>query len=502
MTVTSGPPRVVGPRRPVVVATVLAALALGGLASVLVHGKGAPPASVGAARGAAGQPGAVSSAWFCAGPLPVGTPGEASSLAVVNRGGRNLRAAVLIVPASGASRTEMISVPAAGESVVGFAAIRQSSSAAARVIVEGGPAEVVERVAGATGLEASACADETAATQYLPAGSTQAHNNLAIALYDPGATPAVASITFATPTGPQSPPALQGVLVAAGHTVVLYAGHALPFRRFVSARVASSGGAIVAGALDIVGSRGAAYDALEAAVPAPATQWYFAAAPAGTSAQQTFDLENPGKRTAEVEVSLGGSSGVGKIALQLGPGATTRYTPAADESAAALRWASVTSTNRVPIVAARELYLGTALAAPPPTAKGAAARRRMRLLSLPTLPVGLTVDPGSQELAKDWVVASGESGRLVSEFVTVANPSAVPAEVVIRPLGGGFAGPGPLRVAAEGSVVVNLAELAGASGRLTLRVTANVPVVVGGELYSRVSRDLPGLTALAAFPVG
>ena len=245
-------------------------------------------------------------------------------------------------------------------------------------------------------------------------GAQQAHNNLAIALYDPGATPAVASITFATPTGPQSPPAFQGVLVAAGHTVVLYAAHALPFRRFVSAKVAASGGAIVAGALDIVGSRGAAYDALESAVPTPATQWYFAAAPAGASAQQTFDLENPGKRTAEVEISLGGSSGVGKIALQLGPGATTRYTPAADESAAAVRWASVTSTNKVPIVAARELYLGTALAVPPSTTKGAAARRRRLLLSLPTLPVGLTVDPGCRELAKDWIVAGGESGRRVS----------------------------------------------------------------------------------------
>ncbi len=502
MTVTIGTPGVVGCRRPVVIATVLAALALGGVASVLVHTRGAPPASVGAARGAAGLPGAVSSAWFCAGPLPVGTPGEASSLAIVNPGGRPLGATVMIVPVSGAPTTEKISVPAAGESVVGFASIRRTSFAAARVIVEGGAAEVVERVAGATGLEASACADESAATQYLAAGSTAAHNNLAIALYDPGATPAVASISFATPTGPQSPPAFQGVLVAAGHTVVLYAAHALPFKRFVSATVAASGGAIVAGALDIVGSRGAQYDALESAVPTPATQWYFAAAPAGTSAQQTFDLENPGKRTAVVEISLGGSTGVGKIALPVGPGATTRYTPAADESAAAVRWASVTSTNKVPIVAARELYLGTALAVPPPTTRRAAVRQRRLLFRLPTLPVGLTVDPGAPKLAKDWIVAAGESGSRVSEFVTVANPSMVPADVVIRPLGGGFAGLGSLRVAPEGSVVVDLADLAGASGRLSLRVTADEPVVVGGELYSRSARGSPGLTALAAFPVG
>jgi hypothetical protein len=495
-------PGVAGRRRPVVVATVLAALALGGVASVLVHGHGAPPASVGAARGAAGQPGAVSSAWFCAGPLPVGTPGEVSSLAIVNPGGRPLGATVMIVPVTGAPTTEKISVPATGQSVVGFAAIRRTSFAAARVIITGGTAEVAEHVAGATGLEASACTDESAATQYLAAGSTQAHNNLAISLFNPGATPAVASVTFATLTGSQSPPAFQGVLVAAGHTVVLNAAHALPFKRFVSATVTASGGAIVAGALDVVGSRGAEYDALESAVATPATHWYFAAAPAGTSAQQTFDLDNPGKRTAEVEISLGGPSGVGKIALGLGPGATTRYTPAADESATALRWASVTSTNEVPIVAARELYLGTALAAPRSTAKGAAARRRQELLSLPTLPVGLTVDSGAHQLAKDWIVAGGESDRRVSEFVTVANPSGAPAEVVIRGLGGGLAGPGPLRVAPAGSVVVDLADLSGVAGRLSLRVTADEPVVVGGELYSRVARGSPGLTALAAFPVG
>jgi hypothetical protein len=129
-------------------------------------------------------------------------------------------------------------------------------------------------------------------------------------------------------------------------------------------------------------------------------------------------------------------------------------------------------------------------------------RQRRLLFRLPTLPVGLTVDPGAPKLAKDWIVAAGESGSRVSEFVTVANPSMVPADVVIRPLGGGFAGLGSLRVAPEGSVVVDLADLAGASGRLSLRVTADEPVVVGGELYSRSARGSPGLTALAAFPVG
>ena len=489
-------------RRLSFVAAVVAAFALAGAASVLIHPAATPPASGSVAAAVRGEPGATSTAWFCAGPLPVGTPHEASSIAIVNRDPSPVTATVTIVLVSGATTTETFAVAGASESVVGLSHIRASSFAAARVIVDGSGVEVVELVHGAAGPDASPCTEQATGTQYLLAGNTEAKDNLAIALFDPGATPAVANVTFATPIGPQAPPAFQGVQVAAGHVVVLYVAHSLPFRRFVSATVRSSGGAIVAGALDIVTNQATTLEALEGPIAGPATRWFFAAAPAGASAQQTFDILNPGKRTASVEIHLGGPTGVGEISLSLGPGATTRYAPAPDESAAALRWASVTSRNDEPVVAARELAVASPIHVAARRARSAAARRRVALFRLPSLPVGFTVTTGVPGAARQWILAGGQSDAHISEFVTVTNTGAAPATVEITPIAGSFAGLGPLTVAADGSVVVDLADLASAAGRLSLRVTSDVPVVAADELYVRAPGGSPGLAAPAALPVG
>ncbi len=502
MTADAGSAARVGSRRLPVAAAVLAALALAGLASVAIHPVASRPASPSAAGAVKGLPGADSTAWFCAGPLPVGTPHEASSIAIANLRAAPVGAAVTIVLASGATSTEEVSIPARGESVVGLSHLHTPSVAAASVVADRPGVEVVELVHGALGPDVSPCSGQVAMTQYLAAGSTRAGNNLAIALYDPGSTPAVASVSFATPSGPQSPPALQGVPVPAGRVVVVYVAHSLPFRRFLSATVHASGGGVVAGALDVVENRGVTFEALESPVVSASTQWFFPAAPAGASAQQTFDLLNPGRRTADLEIRLGGPVGVGEITLSLAPGATTRYSPASDLSSAAVRWASVTSMNQVPIVAARELLVASPLRVRAPRAKKPAARRRLALHLLPTLPVGFAITSGATSSADSWVLGGGQSDARISEFVTVANPSGRSATVWIRPLTGSFAGLGPVRVAAHGSVVVNLADLPAASGRLSLQVTSNVGVVASGELYTRGSTGSPGLAAPAAFPAG
>ncbi|MFZ0058675.1 MAG: hypothetical protein WAL35_01340, partial [Acidimicrobiales bacterium] len=100
MTATNGTTEV-GERRRLSVATVLVALALAGVASVLIHPAGAHPPSPSLAAAADGLPGARSTAWFCAGPLPVGTPGEASSIAIANGDTSPVAATVTIVAAEG-----------------------------------------------------------------------------------------------------------------------------------------------------------------------------------------------------------------------------------------------------------------------------------------------------------------------------------------------------------------------------------------------------------------
>jgi hypothetical protein len=488
-------------RRLPFVAAVLAALALAGVASVAIHPTSARPSSGSLGTAAESLPGASSTAWFCAGPLPVGTPHEASSLAIVNGGASAVAATVTVATAAGGSLSEPISVPGEAESAVGFVQLHATTAAAARVIVEGTTAEVVELVHGLMGPDAAPCVRQATATQYLAAGSTQARNDVQLALYNPGATPAVAAVSFATPGGTQSPPALQGVLVPAGHVVVLDVAHSLPFRRYLAVTISSSGGGIVAGALDSVVNGGVGFQALESPVAKPAAQWFFPAAPAGASAQQTFDLFNPGQRPAVIEVRLGGPGGVGEITLSLAAGATTRYTPAPDASPAAERWAVVTSTNGVPIVAARELLVASVIKVPVP-GRSAAARRRAALSQLPTLPAGFTITSGVTAPARLWVLPGGQSDTRISEFVTVANPASSPATVWIRPMKGSFAGLVPSTVPADSSIVVDLADLPAAWGRLSLRVTSDRAVVAGGELYVKGSAASPGLTAPAAFGVG
>ncbi|MHB1781360.1 MAG: hypothetical protein ACYCTE_01520, partial [Acidimicrobiales bacterium] len=85
-------------RRALAVGLVAVALVLAGVANSTVH----RPGQLRARRVAAAVAPSVatdrasSSAWYCAGPLPVGTTGEASSIAVANLGVRKVRGEVVL----------------------------------------------------------------------------------------------------------------------------------------------------------------------------------------------------------------------------------------------------------------------------------------------------------------------------------------------------------------------------------------------------------------------
>lgn len=179
MTATNGRVAFVERRRLSFIAAVAAAFALAGAASALIHPAATPPASGSVAAAVRGEPGATSTAWFCAGPLPVGTPHEAASIAIVNRAPSPVTASVTTVLVSGATTTETFAVAGASESVLGLSHIHASSFAAARVIVDGRDVEVVELVHGAAGPDASPCTEQATGIQYLMAGSTEAKDNLA-----------------------------------------------------------------------------------------------------------------------------------------------------------------------------------------------------------------------------------------------------------------------------------------------------------------------------------
>jgi len=75
-------------------------------------------------------------------------------------------------------------------------------------------------------------------------------NTLELSLYDPGATPSVASIAFATTGGDVDPPAYQGLPISAGSMLTLDVGRYLPSEALLGVTVTSTGGPVVVGALE------------------------------------------------------------------------------------------------------------------------------------------------------------------------------------------------------------------------------------------------------------
>ena len=84
---------------------------------------------------------------------------------------------------------------------------------------------VSEVVHGALGVTSAPCVTHAGPNAYIAVGSTKDPANVTLALYDPGSTPAVASLSFATSSGPVTPPIFQGLSVLSGQVILVNVGH-------------------------------------------------------------------------------------------------------------------------------------------------------------------------------------------------------------------------------------------------------------------------------------
>ncbi|HLI15056.1 MAG TPA: DUF5719 family protein [Acidimicrobiales bacterium] len=485
-------------RRAVVGGLVVACLALVAVASAARVGRRttgtlAPGPSDASAASVASP--ATSAAWYCAGPLPVGARPEASSIAIANVGDRALRGEVRLSESTGRSLTVPVAVGPSDEAVVGLPRSGRRAFAAATVLVDGASVGVEELIHGPAGPVASPCVSEAGTEQLLAAGSTAGADDVALALYVPGATPGVASVTVHVGSQALAPPAFQGIPVAAGGLVVLNVGHYVSGRQLLALAVTSTGGRVVAGALEVHLVGRALVSALVPGALAPRTTWYFPGAPAAGAARQALDVYNPGPRPARVLVASKCAAGSPATTVTVGPGAVVEV-PAAPGP---LRWTLVTSTNGVGIVAQRAATVSRALV-PPPRHAGPS------LTALPPLRPGFGLTTGTAAAHERWLVPGGESDRHASVLLSVSNPSrralTFTVERLAGPSVGGMPAPAALVVPAQGTTVVDLAQLVGARAPvLPLVVTASGPVVVGSLLYSRGSGQALGFSAPLAIPV-
>lgn len=548
-------------RRGLAVGLVAAALALAGVANATIRPGGAERSLRLATQASpvVVANGASSSAWYCAGPLPVGTPGEASSIAIANVGSSSVTGELVVSSSAGGSRAvTRIAVPAGEESVVGLARTGRRAVAAATVLVNGSGVAVEELVHGSSGLSASPCSDHADRTTYLAAGSTLGADNLSLAVLDPGSTPSVVSISFATSSGPVSPPAFQGVTVAAGGLQVFDVGHEVPSRAAVAATVTSTGGRIVAGAAITAVVGHAVMSSLVGDVAAPMASWLFPAAPSGPTSASTFAVLDPSDRPATVHLSFDSSTTRSELTAVVPPHGVVHLEPGADAAAGALRSASVTSSGPG-VVVARETVLGSpvvtaaqrlaearraaarravaakaaaaARLATRAAARRAAASRRhgatttttttappvtsttvvpYRVVSaFPALEPGVAVSSGVASASRTWVLPGGESDPRASEVVVVDDTSDRPARVQVAQLDGAGSGPlgsspfasmPALEVPARSILTVDMATVVGAQPALPLLVSASEPVVVGQLLYGRSAAGA-GYTLPAAISV-
>lgn len=486
--------------RRVVVLFALAALSAAVIAaSVAVHPPEARGATAAEARAAGHLAGATSSLWSCAGPLPVGSPSVLSSIELANSGPAPVRAHFSFATTLGAHSSGEVAVAPGGVVVLRPPASARSGFAAARVLAEGAGLSVEEVVHSPQGPDAAACAESTSMAAYLLAGDTRGTDDMTLSLYDPGATPAVANVSVATPSGVQSPAALQGLPVGAGEVATYSIGERVPFVSELALSVRSSAGNLVVGALSSQRIDGATIDALEPGIAAPSSTWSFAAAPAGPDAQQTVDLLNPSSAAAKVAISDSTSSGSARLRVLVAPGAVARVALPAEPKARALGSVEVSSADHVAFVAARTTIVGAVIPAAALPEKNPIVRARRALTLVPRTPVGYTVTNGVARSAPDWIVDGGEDDRSFSTELVVTNPNAAAVRVTVRSTASSVPWISKLVVAGGTTAVIDFADLAAASGRFALDVRATAPVIATGTIYARGST---GFTSPAAIPLG
>jgi hypothetical protein len=486
--------------RRVVVLGALAALSAAVIvASVAVK----PPQARGALAGDATAidrlPGATSSQWSCAGPLPVGSASVLSAIELANSGRAPVEARFSFVTSLGANRRGNVSVPPGGVVVVRPPEVSKPGFAAAGVVAQGSGLSVAEVVHSPEGPDAASCARSASTTAYLVAGDTRKTDDVMLSLYDPGATPAVADVSVTTPSGVQSPPALQGLPIGAGQVATYSIAQRVPFVAALAITVRSSAGSLVVGGLSSDRLDGTTFEALEPGILSPSPEWSFSAAPAGPDAQQTIDLFNPTPRSAKVAVTDSTSSGTARIGVIVPADAVARVPLPTEPKTRALGSVEVHTARGVPLIAARTTVIGAAIPAAMLPEKSALQRARRALDLVPRTPVGYTVTNGTPKPARFWLVDGGEHDRSDATELVVTNPNGRSVRVTIRPAGAKAPWISGLVVNGGTTAVVDFADLPEATGRFGLVVEASAPVIATGTIYANGSI---GFTSPAAIPFG
>jgi hypothetical protein len=372
--------------------------------------------------------GALSSSWFCAG--PVATPSHLADgrLVIANAADHPLHGRITLIPSNGPGVTQDVQVGAASRLVVPEKMAAAAPYLGAVVELDGGQAAVQQVVSGSEGTSSTACATSGATSWYFATGTTQESSTLSVSLLNPYADDAIVDLAFTTEQGQENPQDFQGIVVPAGAVVGLDLGSHLRRRASVAATVTLRIGRVAAFETETVQAQSAAAQATATpgAVPWPrgvavvrgapsvGTSWSWPSGAAADGTSEQYVIYNPGPTEAQVALLADlDEGGADPFQVSVDPGgiavvATTGESriPKGVGHAAALR-----STNGVGVVATR-LVLATA----------------------PADALGVAELPGSQLQVRRWLVPGDGTTDSVNAAVVIYNPGSGPVTVSISTL--------------------------------------------------------------------
>ncbi|HVB06875.1 MAG TPA: DUF5719 family protein [Acidimicrobiales bacterium] len=498
----------------VALVVVLALLALAGYANATVRHRRASAAN--APTRAVGQVflsgEASSSAWYCPGPLPLDVGKDTAAVELANVSGRAVRGELDLVTDRGLNLVHQVRLAPHSTLRQAFPTPKRPGWGAASVLLDSRGVGVTEIEHGSAGPVATACTTSVGTNATVAGGATTKAANIALALYDPGATPAVANVSFTTSSGSNvAPPAFQGLAIGAGQLIVENVGEYLPEQQAVTSFVASSGGRIVVGEMDSDVLQHARTLAFSSGIATAARDWYLPPVPSGGAATLSLLVVNTSTRAAEVAVhtaSTSGFLGAATTVRQVAAGATAQFNLARDPSPGALRWGHVSVTAGDGVVVERSLVIPRATAVPallsaPP--KGAARARSAYQLP-PTVPAGESSEEGTPLLARGWLLGGGESDASAGEVVTFANPGDAPLTVHLSALGAdqrtraSLARVARIGLAPHSVLALDLSGVVAGAPALTLVARADGSFECGADLYAR-GKGSVGFNSSAAIPL-
>ncbi|HUY07557.1 MAG TPA: DUF5719 family protein [Acidimicrobiales bacterium] len=435
---------------------------------------------------------ASSSAWYCPGPLPIGHRGEQSSIEVVNLSVQPVHLQVHIAANSGLSELHSYALSGLANQTIVLPGSKLATYGAASVVVEGRGVGVYEVVVTPTGITTSPCTTHTASSAFFGTGSTAGSANMAISLFNPGATPAVADVRFIVGANSFLPGAFSSVPIEPGQDVVLFAGHALPQRNAMALAVTIVSGRIAVGALHFKVANQLLTRSIVLGSQVPLGTWWFAPVVVAPSIEQVFSLYNPTAHGERVRITLLGDGAEGVSTVFVGAGANLRYV-APRPSIAGLQAGSVSVAGRGSLIVDRAIAANRSFS---PVAK-------VRLIQLPAaLPTGYAVTAPNVAPAKVWMIGAVRSDSVASGVVAVANPGDRPAEVAFEEIARGgsipIPGVGSILVAARSIVSIDLSRHLNNMVSLGIVIHATRAVVAG---MTEFGRSRSGLSAPAALPV-